>query len=336
ESGMAASRWALYRAQQDLIATVGQCDENITLRLFHGRGGSIGRGGGMPRRAILAEPQGSINGHLRVTEQGEIIAKKYGLADIAVRTLEGVLGAIVQHTAGNEAVEPFPEIWSRTAQCIAEHSRQAYRHMVWENPTFIHYFRNATPIDVIERLKIGSRPASRRSQEGLEGLRAIPWVFAWTQSRHLLPSWFGVGTGLEAAIKAENLQTLQKMAVDWPFFNTLLANVEMVLAKADMQIAAHYAALAGETGQPIFNAINEEFARTHDLVCSILQSDNLLAADPVLRRAILLRNPYVDPMSLLQVDLLRRWRAGDRQDTELQRALEMTVRGIARGMQNTG
>jgi phosphoenolpyruvate carboxylase len=200
----------------------------------------------------------------------------------------------------------------------------------------VPYFRSATPIDVIERLPIGSRPASRRSGHGVENLRAIPWVFSWTQSRHLLPGWYGVGAGLERALAEHGDAVLAEMAARWPFFSNLLADVEMVLAKADMGIAERYASLAGEVGERMFPRIRASFEATRALVTRLQGVDDVLDDEPVLRRSIMLRNPYVDPMSLVQVDLLRRWRATDRTDEELLRALFATVRGIARGLRNTG
>ena len=193
-----------------------------------------------------------------------------------------------------------------------------------------------TPIDVIERLRIGSRPGKRRQMRGVEDLRAIPWVFAWTQARVILPGWFGVGSGLEQAVASHGVETLREMAHRWPFFDTFLADIEMVLAKADLGIAARYAELAGDTGLRLFPQIEEEFARTRAVVLELREASILLERDPTLRRSIQLRNPYVDPMSFLQVDRLRRWREGGRTDRALERVLIETVRGIARGLRNTG
>jgi phosphoenolpyruvate carboxylase len=214
-------------------------------------------------------------------------------------------------------------------------SRGAYRELVYQEPHFVEYFRGATPIDVIERLRIGSRPVARRGGQGLGNLRAIPWVFAWTQSRHILPGWYGVGAGLERALSELGLPFLRGLR-QWPLFANLLSDVEMVLAKADLNIAARYAELAGEAGAVIFPKIKEEFLRTTRCINEISEQESLLLRDPTLQRSIRLRNPYVDPMSLLQVSLLRRWRETDRQDEALERALLSTVQGIARGLQNTG
>lgn len=332
DGGIAASRWALHRAQEALAEAASESD--LELVLFHGRGGTVGRGGSKPRQAVLAAPHGAVAGGLRVTEQGEIIHAKYGLRGIAQRTLELMGGAVVEAMAGPGAAAPAP--WREAMDTLARSGRAAYRALVWEDPDLTPYFRAATPIDVIERLDIGSRPASRRPGGGVESLRAIPWVFAWTQSRHLLPGWFGVGSGIAAAVEAHGEDLLRGMARDWPFFATLLADVEMVLAKADLDIAARYARLAGPAGERVFPRIREEFERTVRWVLRLRGQKELLEAEPVLRRAIRLRNPYVDPMSLLQVRLLERWRAGGRRDAAMEAALKATVRGIARGLQNTG
>ncbi len=332
ESGIAASRWALQRAQTELLEVAERF--GVRLVLFHGRGGSVSRGGSKPRNAILAEPPGAVNGRLRVTEQGEIIHAKYGLRDIALRTLELTAGATLEATATPGRLPPSD--YSRAMDELARASREAYRNLVVDEPDFFAYFREATPIDAIERLRIGSRPASRRAKTGIENLRAIPWVFSWIQSRHLLTGWFGSGTGLKALIDQNGLEFAQRMAREWPFFGTLLSDVEMSMAKADMEIAARYAALAGPVGEKIFPLIQAEFELAREAVCAVQGIDELLARDRVLQRAIRLRNPYTDAMSFTQLDLLRRWRATDRRDEALEAALITTVQGIARGMRNTG
>jgi phosphoenolpyruvate carboxylase len=331
ESGIAASRVALYEAQRAL-SRVAQA-HNVSLTLFHGRGGTASRGGSKPRAAILAEPPEALNGRLRVTEQGEIIHAKYGLRGIANRTLELMAGALLE-TVASPPSAPSDE-WRGALEKIAAESRGAYRALVYQEPHFVEYFRGATPIDVIERLRIGSRPAARRGGQGLGNLRAIPWVFAWTQSRHILPGWYGVGAGLEKALAELGLPFLRGLR-RWPLFANLLSDVEMVLAKADLNIAARYAELAGDAGAVIFPKIQEEFSRTIRCINEISEQESLLSRDPTLQRSIRLRNPYVDPMSLLQVSLLKRWRKTDRQDEALERALLSTVQGIARGLQNTG
>jgi len=334
ESGLAASRWALYRAESALSEVADRA--GVELTLFHGRGGTPSRGGSKPRAGILAQPAGVMHGRMRLTEQGEIIHAKYGLRGIALRTLELMTGAVLEASAADSDARSLRQEFANVMTTIAREGRSTYRALVYEDPDFIRYFHSATPIDVIERLEIGSRPASRRPGGGVENLRAIPWVFSWMQNRHLLPGWYGVGAGLAAAIDAHGEEVLRGMARDWPFFDNLLADVEMVLAKADMGIAERYAGLAGETGERLFPGILAEYRRTRKLICDLRGIREPLEREPVLRRSIRLRNPYVDPISLLQVDLLARWRAGGCSDPDLEEALKVTVRGIARGMQNTG
>lgn len=332
DSGIASARWALNRAQIELTALAREA--GVALVLFHGRGGTVSRGGGKPRDAILAQPRDSLGDMLRFTEQGEIIHAKYGLREIGQRTLELLAGAVLEaRTLPRDAVDDEA---LEVMEIVARESRAAYRGMVHEDPDFFAFYRDATPIDVIERLRIGSRPASRRGQRGIEDLRAIPWVFSWTQSRHVLTGWFGVGSGLEAAAKAAGVETLRRMARSWPFFGNLLSDVAMVLAKADMAIAGRYADLAGAGGARLQQVIETEFGRTVRHVCEVKEHAALLEDEPVLQRAIRLRNPYIDPMSLIQVDALARWREDGRSDPELERVLVSTVNGIARGLQNTG
>ncbi len=333
DGGMAASRLALYEAQRGLLATAREA--GIALAFFHGRGGTAGRGGSKPRDAILAEPPGAIAGHLRVTEQGEIIHAKYGLRGIAIRTLELMTGATIETTIRSELACWAREPWLDIMRTIAEESRAAYRAFV-DHPDLFAYFRNATPIDVIERMLIGSRPTSRRAARGIEDMRAIPWVFAWTQNRHMIPGWFGVGSGIASAIRVHGLDAVREMRAQWPLFANLVADVEMVLAKTDMAVSRRYAALAGEAAAHLFPVIEAEHARTVDAVLKVQDEAHLLDRDRVLRRNIMLRNPYIDPMSIMQVDLLKRWRASGREDDSLLRALFTTVQGIARGLQNTG
>lgn len=332
-AGIASSRWSLYKAQESLIELTGS--QGIELELFHGRGGTVGRGGGKPRQAILADPCGAVKGHLRMTEQGETIHLKYGLRGIALRTLELYAGALLETTALCSPRQHADPAWSRVIEEIGRNSRTAYRDLV-DHEAFHDYFRLATPIDVIERLNIGSRPASRRSGRGVENLRAIPWVFSWVQNRHMLPGWYGLGHGLEAAIDQHGVELLKRMASEWPFFRTLLADAESSLAKADYAIAGRYAALAGEAGATIFPVVHEAFKQCSRLVTTLRGEQALLDSEPVLQGSIRSRNPFVDPMSLIQVDLLARWRDTDRQDDALLEALFETVRGIARGMGNTG
>lgn len=335
DGGLASSRWALYQAQTALTGAASA--HGIGLVIFHGRGGTVSRGGGKTRRALVAAPPGSVAGRLRVTEQGEVIHAKFAFEAIALRNLEqaasGVLAATAPAAVSGGAGDPAA--WHAVMATIAAESRTAYRALVYGTPEFPDYFRQATPIDVIERMAIGSRPASRRGQGGLASLRAIPWVFAWTQSRHVLPGWYGLGSGLEAAVGRHGAEAVAAAVTGWPFLVAVLADVEMVLAKADMAIAARYAELA-DTDKAVFPRVRAEFERTVAQILALKGRAALLDDDLSLRRAIRLRNPYVDPMSLLQVDLLRRWRATGRTDEALLRALFATVRGISEGLQNTG
>ncbi len=334
DGGLAASRWALQRAQARLVEAIGP--SGVALTIFHGRGGTIGRGGGKTHRAVRAAPRGSVDGRLRVTEQGETIHEKYGLRGIALRTLERTVGAVALATAAPRSPDPREARWREIMDELAAGSRRAYRALVYEHPRFLAYFRAATPIDVIEQMPIGSRPPSRAPGDRIEDLRAIPWVFAWTQSRHLVPGWYGLGSGLEESLRRHGEAALAEMAREWPFLRTLLEDAEMALAKADISIASRYAQLATVAGAELFPRIRDEYDRTTALLLQLRGATELLEHDPALRRSIRLRNPYVDPMSLLQVDLLDRWRAGGRADNELLRALFATVQGIAEGLQNTG
>jgi len=336
DAGIGASRWALHRAQAAIVETTDR--SGVDLTFFHGRGGTVSRGGGRIASAILSAPPGSIRGRYRMTEQGEAINAKYGLRGIAMRTLEQTVSAVAVATALPRAPDAREPAWTSVMETIARDSRAAYRALVYDQSQFVEYFRLATPIDVIQRMEIGSRPVSRQGaeQSEIEQLRAIPWVFAWTQSRHLLPGWYGLGTALDRATERYGTAALVEMTRDWPFIHALIDDVEIVLATADLAIAARYAGLAGKLGDRYFPLIRAEFDRTVAHVLALKRQTSLLDSDPVLQRSILLRNPYVDPMSLLQVDLLERWRAAGRPDDEVFRALLASVRGIAQGLQSTG
>ena len=333
DSGIAAARWALHQAEERLVAVAES--RRLDLTLFHGRGGTISRGGGRTHTAALAAPRGAVRGRLRVTEQGEIINAKYGLRGIAIRTLEQAASSVAEATLRDGGTPP-PALWRKVMDGVAENSRQTYRALVHKDEGFYPYFRQATPIDVIERMNIGSRPASRRQMQGIRDLRAIPWVFAWTQTRAILPGWYGVGTALEAAIAQHGEAALRDMFGEWLFMRAMLDDLEMVLAKCDMGIARRYAELADEPLQHYHEIIAAEYRRTVDVVLWLKSASELLEGDLTLARTIRLRNPYVDPMSLLQVDLLRRWRQGGREDEALFRALLLSINGIAHGLQNTG
>ena len=331
DSGITAARWALQCAQRELTRLAEA--EGIVIGFFHGRGGTVSRGGGNMVHGINAAPAGSVNAYLRVTEQGEVIRQKYGIRPLALRNLEQITGATV--TATLRARPEERSQWSAIMAGIAAVARTRYRGLVYDDERFEAYFRQATPIDVIERLAIGSRPSARRTQRGIHNLRAIPWVFSWAQTRIALPGSFGLGTGLAAAIEQYGIEAVRDM-LRWPFFSSLINDVEMVMAKSDLEIGQHYSQLAKPALWPVFAEIESESHLTEKLILQIKNTDHLLSNDETLRRAIRLRNPYVDPLNLLQIRLLGEWRASKRDDDALLAMLFETVNGIARGIQNTG
>ncbi|WP_447784196.1 phosphoenolpyruvate carboxylase [Stenotrophomonas bentonitica] len=334
DGGIAASRWGLQRAQVELLEVA--AESGIRLTFFHGRGGSISRGGGKTTDAVDASPRGSIDGRLRVTEQGEVIHRKYGIRALALRSLEQSTGAVLRSSLRPRATEPREAQWRPVMDLVARKSAEAYRAFVGQ-PDFMQYFRQATPIDVIERMTLGSRPSRRLGQDAaLTNLRAIPWVFAWSQARAVIPGWYGVGSGLQAAIDAGHADTLQEMARDWPFFSTFLDDIAMVLSKGDITIAEQFSQLAGPLHDRFFPQIQHELALTGRQILAITGQDELLQHDQRLTLSIRLRNPYIDPISVLQVDLLRRWRDSGGEDDEVLRALVACVNGVSQGVQNTG
>jgi len=335
DGGIAASRWSLQRAQVELLQVAEE--HGIRLTFFHGRGGSLSRGGSKTTRAVDASPRGSVDGRLRVTEQGEAIHRKFGIRALALRSLEQTTGAVLVSSIRPRPPEPREARWREVMDTVAEASSVAYRALVGA-PRFMDYFRSATPIDVIERMTLGSRPPRRLGEDAaLSNLRAIPWVFAWSQARAVIPGWFGVGSGLQAAVERHGEEVLREMAADWPFFRTFLDDISMVLAKGDMGIAEMFSRLAGdELHAQFFPRIRDEHARTRDWVLRLNGHEFLLQHDQRLALSIRLRNPYVDPISVLQADLLRRWRASGREDDALLRALVASVNGVSQGVQNTG
>jgi len=333
DGGTLASRWGLQRAQVELLEVANAA--GIQLAFFHGRGGSASRGGARITPALMSSPRGAVAGVLRVTEQGEVIHRKYGIRALALRNLEQTVGAVLRASLRPRETEPREERWREQMNALSASSRQTYRAFV-EHEHFVDYFRTATPIDVIEKMTLGSRPASRRSMRGVQDLRAIPWVFAWTQCRSILPGWYGLGSALEQGVQQFGKEALVEMARDWPFFSNLLDDVEMVLAKCDLDIAEAFSKLSGPLHEEFFGLVRDEFARTRHWLLRLKGFDTLLQGDPRLDASIRLRNPYVDPMSLLQVDLLQRWRAGERTDDALLQALVACVNGVSQGLQNTG
>ncbi|MEO8958609.1 MAG: phosphoenolpyruvate carboxylase [Rudaea sp.] len=333
DGGIVASRWVLQRGQTQLLQAAHEFD--VQLAFFHGRGGSTSRGGGSLVHALMASPYGSVAGRLRLTEQGEVIHRKYGIRALALRSLEQMVGGTLRASLRPPRHDSRISRWQEIMHVLAADSRDAYRAFVGADD-FVAYFRAATPIDVIERMALGSRPARRRDMRGVQDLRAIPWVFSWTQCRSILTGWYGLGSAIDRGIERFGEDTLAEMARDWPFFRSLLDDVEMVLAKTDMAIAERFSLLSGKLHAPFFTSVQREFKACVGGILRLKRSDHLLADDPRLALSIRLRNPYIDPMSLIQVDLLQRWREGGRDDEALLRALVATVNGVARGLQNTG
>jgi phosphoenolpyruvate carboxylase len=334
EGGIAASRWSLQVAQSELLQAARE--SGIEVLIFHGRGGTPSRGGGRTESLVEGMPDGAIRGALRLTEQGEVVNQSYGLRPIAMRTLERTFASVALATAHAGTRPPTPPAQMAAMQTIAARSLSAYRELVFGSAQFFEYFRAATPLDVIERMHIGSRPAARPDGSGVHALRAIPWVFAWTQSRHMLPGWFGFGSGLQAAMEQHGADVVGQMTAQWPFFGHLLDDVEAMLARTDLEIAGHYDALAGAALRTQAELIRKEFSLTEAHVLRLRGTTALLDGNPTLQRSIKLRNPYIDPMHLMQVDLLQRWRNTGRKDAALFGALRATINGIAQGLQATG
>ncbi len=361
DGGILTSAWELYKAQGRL-AELGR-SHNIGITIFHGRGGAIGRGGGPIYEAILGQPPGSVNGRIRITEQGEMLSFKYGLHEIAIRNMELVVTGVVQ-TSIPDVLLTKPQThfdvstaWMEILDSLSNRAHSRYRQLIYEDPTFVYFFEKATPILELGLLNIGSRPTRRTTGHSIEELRAIPWVFSWMQSRYVLPSWYGVGSALEEYIHedSEHIAQLQQMYRDWPFLRAFLDNLQMTLSKADMHIAQHYAMLVDDEPlrQRLSWEIQQEYERTQRAVIRIVGGHALLDHAPVLQESIRRRNPYVDPLSYFQVMLLRRLRAlgepllltpeqeeqaspEERERARLTYAVLLTINGIAAGVRNTG
>lgn len=340
EAGYLTANWALYKAQIDLVRMAD--NHNIALRLFHGRGGSVGRGGGPAGQAILAQPPGTVKGRIKITEQGEVISDRYGESSTALRHLEQITNAVLRASFPPKEVIPKAE-WKQIMEKLSRQSFQAYHSLVYGHPRFAEYFHTATPISEISRHRIGSRPASRGKGDSIEALRAIPWVFSWMQNRTTLPGWYGMGSAIEEFLKTEpekGLSTLREMYAQWPFFQTILDNAQMILFKADIDIARRYAELVPDKalGREVFDLIKVEYDRCVKVVCEIVQVKELLEKDRPLYESIKRRNPYIDPLSFIQVELIKRFRAnpGEAEARDLEEAILMTINGIAAGLKNTG
>jgi phosphoenolpyruvate carboxylase len=356
ESGLVAANWALYQAKTALAELCRA--HGVELTLFHGRGGSVARGGGPPSRAILAEPPGTLDGRFRMTEQGEVLSARYGNPHLAHRHLEQILYAVLR--ASMTEAEPLRDDWRALMEELSQAGLRAYRALVYETPRFIEFWTQATPIHEIEQLRIGSRPARRKASPSIQTLRAIPWVFSWMQSRFNLPGWYGLGSALDAVVdphpdplpegeREKKIEMLREMTREWQFFNTMLQNAQNALGKADMGIAEQYAQLVEDAAlrDEIFGIIRAEFERTRAWILRLTGQSEMLDNEPVLQRAIRLRNPYVDPLNFIQIELLKRLRAlegnaavsvpyAEQARAELMEAMIVTINGIAAGLRNTG
>ncbi|HEY1463206.1 MAG TPA: phosphoenolpyruvate carboxylase [Terriglobales bacterium] len=338
DGGMLTSLWELYKAHHALHQLAKE--HNVKLRLFHGRGGTVGRGGGPTHESILAQPVGDFSGQIRITEQGEVLTWKYSDPILAEWNLELMIAACLEALLRpNGPHVGDDEKWKAAIEEMSQQSFEFYRRNIADNPDILTYFEESTPVNQLEFARIGSRPARRSTSKKLEDLRAIPWVFGWMQSRHALPAWFGVGHALEifASRGPDQEQLLKEMTRSFPLFSNLIGNVELAMAKADMNIARLYASLVKDEAlrERVWKMLMEEFERTRRMLLRITNQSDLLERRPVLSRSVRLRNPYVDPMSLIQVDLLRRKRSGA--DTEaVNYALGATINGIAAGLHNTG
>jgi phosphoenolpyruvate carboxylase len=337
DGGYVTANWSLYQAQEQ-IAKVTH-DHNITLTIFHGRGGTIARGGGPANRAIRAQPIDSINGKFRLTEQGETIAGRYSNPELAHRHLEQLVHAVLMASSPVNKNKTVAVEWRQAMDAMSDTAFKMYRSLVYETPGFIDFWQTATPLDEIKRLHIGSRPAARGQSTAVNKIRAIPWVFSWMQSRFNLPGWYGLGSALVAL---QDKKVLREMYVGWPLFKTMLDNTEMSLLKADMDIAALYAGLVPdqEMATRLFDTILDEYKRTRDSVLSISGHAYLLDAEPVTQNAVQVRNPYVDPLNYVQVEMLRRLRSLRDPESEeamsLREVITITINGIAAGLRNTG
>jgi phosphoenolpyruvate carboxylase len=339
DGGFVTSNWELYKAEVALVKVFAR--HGVRLRLFHGRGGSVGRGGGPSYQAIRAQPAGSVHAQIRITEQGEVIASKYADAEIGRENLETLVAATLEATLlDGEALGARASAFYQTMEELSQDAYRAYRRLVYETPGFVQFFREATPINEIAELHIGSRPAARRASGSIEDLRAIPWVFSWSLARIMLPGWYGFGTAVENYLTRHGragIEQLKAMHRDWPFLKTLLSNMDMVLGKSDIAIGSRYAELVTDKDlrEEVFDAVRAEWQRTRTHLLEITNSQELLASNPALALSFRNRQPYLDPLNHLQVDLLRRYRAGHTED-QAKRAILLSINGIAAGLRNSG
>jgi phosphoenolpyruvate carboxylase len=331
ESGIVMSRWLLRNAQEALFAAADAA--GIDLTLFHGQSDSGFRGGGRTEVIVRSGPDSARRGRLRITEQGELINEKYGLRPIALRVFEQAFNALTLSRAGATPPEHVDPRWRDAMDLLGNEAARVYRAVVYEDAEFADFFHQVSPIDVIERMQIGSRPTARPERSGIEALRAIPWAHAWSQCRYMLPGWFGAGSALVLAAKQLGEPLLREMCSGWFFFSNLIDDIELALARADLGIAAAYDTLVDPQHRRFIEMLRAEYERTREEVLKVRGGERLLDGEPTVQRSIMLRNPYIDPMHLVQVDLLRRWRAGGRSDRELLNALVATVSGIGQALQ---
>jgi phosphoenolpyruvate carboxylase len=338
DGGYLTANWALYRAEVDLVEACRRA--GVRLRLFHGRGGTVGRGGGPSYEAILAQPAGSVRGSLRVTEQGEVRAARYAEPGTARRHLEALVAATLESSLlDTEGLGADADTAYALMDELASEAQSAYRALVYETDRFADWFRTATPINEIAELNIGSRPASRSASTRIEDLRAIPWVFSWTQARIMLPGWYGTGAALDGWVGDDDdrLARLRDLHARWPFLRTVLSNMDMVLAKTDLNIAERYAGLVPdrELRDRVFTAIAAEHERSERMLRRVTGRDRPVADNPAMARSLRYRFPYIDTLNHLQVELLGRWRAGDHHDLT-KRGIQLTINGLATALRNSG
>jgi phosphoenolpyruvate carboxylase len=333
DGGYLTSTWSLFQASSALAPVFDGA--GVAMQLFHGRGGAVGRGGGSAFGAVRAQPKGTVGGRIRITEQGEVIAAKYGTLAVAETNLEAITSAVLLHSLEPGAAPSAESVkYSATMDQMSQSAFRAYRELVYGDDRFRQFFRGMTPIAEIAQLKIGSRPASRKTGDRIEDLRAIPWVFSWAQSRVMLPGWYGVGQALSAC---KDRALLREMAQSWPFFESVLSNMEMVLAKSDMGIAARYADLIEDQamGQHFFDQIRDGWFATRDALLEITDQPHLLARKPALFNSIELRLPYIEPLNHLQIELMKRHRAGET-DARIGEGILLSINAIATALRNSG
>lgn len=344
DGGVVTANWELRVALNDITAAASEYD--VKLKFFHGRGGSLGRGGMPLNRSILAQPPHTVGAGIKITEQGEVLSSRYSLTGIAYRSLEQATWALI--TSARFAKYPEQGLtaeaeWEEISKQMSETALKKYQDLIFRDPDFMTYFKESTPLSEVGELNIGSRPSKRKNSDRFEDLRAIPWVFAWTQSRYLLPAWYAAGTAFKQYLGEDEgkLNNLREMYKSFPFFQSLIDNLQMALAKADLQIAKQYSEMVKDKTirDRIFSQIEEEYHLTSDLILKITNQDEILDNVPVIQESIKLRNPYVDPLSYLQVQLLAELRATREtgsDDEELLREVLLTINGIAAGLRNTG